>query len=168
MALRRRFCGWLIPISGAIIFLLLCRTDAGICRNGGVDVRFYQHVTGVLMRKGRCAGVRTEDEEYPADCTFLAPGHSAFPLFRSLSIQGAQFQSKGFSLGFRIEHPRELINRAQWGRASVPGLKAAEYQLSGKAESGRGIYTFCMCPGGQIVPAAWKEWAQYCKRGFHV
>ena len=123
----------------------------------GVDILFNRQVTDLLMRKGRCIGVRTETEEFPADYTLLAPGHSALPLFRRLSARGARFQSKGFSLGFRIEHPRELINRAQWERDSVPGLKAAEYRLTAKAESGRGIYTFCMCPGGFVVPAAWRE-----------
>ncbi|WP_319415081.1 FAD-dependent protein [Marispirochaeta aestuarii] len=123
----------------------------------GVDVRFRQRVVDLLMHKGRCSGVRTDTDEFPADYTLLAPGHSAFPLFRRLYARGAGFQSKGFSLGFRIEHPRELINRAQWGRESVPGLKAAEYRLTAKAESGRGIYTFCMCPGGFVVPAAWRE-----------
>jgi len=123
----------------------------------GVDIRFNSCVTDLLMKNGRCIGVRTESEEYPAENCILAPGHSAFPLFRMLFARGAVFQSKGFSLGFRIEHPRELINRAQWGRESVPGLKAAEYRLAAKAESGRGIYTFCMCPGGRVVPAAWNE-----------
>ncbi len=126
-------------------------------QNRGVDVRFNSRVTDLLIKNGRCAGVRTENDEYPADISLLAPGHSAFPLFRVLNSRGAVLQSKGFSLGFRMEHPRELINHARWGRESVPGLKAAEYRLAAKSESGRGIYTFCMCPGGSVVPAAWKE-----------
>jgi uncharacterized FAD-dependent dehydrogenase len=123
----------------------------------GVEVRFHTEVTDLLIRDGRCAGVSTGDEEIPAERTILAPGHSAMPLLRTLAGHGALLETKGFALGVRVEHPRELINSAQWGRPEIPGLKAAEYRLSAKTSTGRGVYSFCMCPGGQVIPAAWRS-----------
>ena len=123
----------------------------------GVEVLFNTTIIDLIISGGRCAGARSQEAEFNADLTVLAPGHSAFSLFRTLMRRGAQFKSKGFALGFRIEHPRELINRAQWGRDEIPGLKAAEYRLASRSKEGRGVYTFCMCPGGRVIPAAWKE-----------
>jgi len=68
--------------------------------------------------------------------------------------KGVQFGTKNFAIGHRIEHPQRLINKAQWGSETLPGVKAAEYRLSTKSKSGLGVYTFCMCPGGMVVPAA--------------
>ncbi len=68
--------------------------------------------------------------------------------------KGVQFGTKNFAIGHRIEHPQALINKAQWGSEILPGVKAAEYRLSTKSKSGLGVYTFCMCPGGMVVPAA--------------
>ncbi len=124
----------------------------------GVDFRFNTEVTGLLRNPdGSCGGVTAGDEQIPADITILAPGHSSFQLFRMLLAQGAVFEPKGFAVGFRIEHPRELINLSQWGRPEIPGIKAAEYRLTTKADSGRGVYSFCMCPGGRVVPASWRS-----------
>ena len=124
----------------------------------GVEFHFNTEVTGLLKTgDGRCTGVSAGDRDFPADITILAPGHSAFSLFRHLLKQGAVFEPKGFAVGFRIEHPRELINISQWGRSGIPGIKAAEYRLTGRSESGRGVYSFCMCPGGKVVPAAWRR-----------
>jgi uncharacterized protein len=64
------------------------------------------------------------------------------------------FKTKNFAIGHRIEHPQDIINTAQWGKARLPGVKAAEYRLSTTTKSGMPVYTFCMCPGGTIVPAA--------------
>lgn len=122
----------------------------------GVDVRFHTGARDLLMRDGRCVGVTSDDDEFPAERTILAPGHSAMPLLRTLAGRGATLETKGFALGVRVEHPRELINTAQWGRPEIPGLKAAEYRLTAKTSSGRGVYSFCMCPGGQVIPAAWR------------
>jgi uncharacterized protein len=126
-------------------------------RKRGVEVLFNTSITDLIVSGGRCVGARTVETEFPAELTVLAPGHSAFSLFRTLMRRGALFSSKGFALGFRIEHPRELINRAQWGRPEIPGLKAAEYRLTSRSRDGRGVYSFCMCPGGRVIPAAWKE-----------
>ena len=126
-------------------------------QNRGVDIRFSTRASDILLSGEKCVGVRIEDEEIPAEATILAPGHSAFPLFRNLIRRGVQFHAKNFALGFRIEHPVGLINEAQWGAKTISGLKAAEYRLSTRAKSGRSVYTFCMCPGGTVVPAAFAE-----------
>jgi uncharacterized FAD-dependent dehydrogenase len=68
--------------------------------------------------------------------------------------RGVRFRTKNFAIGSRVEHPQELINMAQWGRASLPGVKAAEYRLTSQREGGLPVYTFCMCPGGIVVPAS--------------
>lgn len=122
----------------------------------GVEICFHTHVRDLIIRNGSCVGVRTADDEFPAERTVLAPGHSAIPLLRTLAAQGAVLETKGFALGVRVEHPRELINTAQWGRSEIPGLKAAEYRLTAKSSTGRGVYSFCMCPGGAVIPAAWR------------
>ncbi|MBF0232226.1 MAG: FAD-binding protein, partial [Desulfamplus sp.] len=91
--------------------------------------------------------------EIEADEIIIAPGHSAYETFRMLMEKGVQFRSKSFAIGCRVEHPQELINIAQWGRKSLPGVKAAEYRLTSKGDGQLPVYTFCMCPGGVIVPA---------------
>ena len=67
--------------------------------------------------------------------------------------RGVAFRTKNFALGSRVEHPQEIINKAQWGRESLPGVKAAEYRLTSKGDGNLPVYTFCMCPGGVVVPA---------------
>ena len=99
-------------------------------------------------------GVVTTMGDFEADHVILATGHSAYDTYRMLMERGIQFHTKNFAIGHRIEHPQKLINQAQWGRESLPGVKAAEYRLSTKSTSGLGVYTFCMCPGGTVVPAA--------------
>lgn len=89
------------------------------------------------------------------DCVVLAIGHSARDTQEALYAQGLMSRAKPFSVGARIEHPQSSIDRAQYGGLSADlGLPPAEYHLSCKLKSGRGAYSFCMCPGGQVVPAA--------------
>jgi len=88
-----------------------------------------------------------------ADCFIMAPGHSAFETYRVLMRRGVAFMPKNFALGFRAEHPQEIINRAQWGVPRLPGVKAAEYRLTSNREGRLPVFTFCMCPGGMVVPA---------------
>ncbi|MBF0204853.1 MAG: FAD-dependent monooxygenase [Desulfamplus sp.] len=92
-------------------------------------------------------------DEIEADEVVIAPGHSAYETYRMLISRGVQFKSKNFAIGCRVEHPQELINIAQWGQKFLPGVKAAEYRLTSKADGHLPVYTFCMCPGGVIVPS---------------
>ncbi len=88
-----------------------------------------------------------------ADIFVLAPGHSSYETYRMLINLGVFFRIKNFALGFRVEHPQEVINIAQWGRPFLPGVKAAEYRLTSNREGRLPVFTFCMCPGGVVVPA---------------
>jgi len=101
------------------------------------------------------AGWRLETTAGPVETTaaFLAVGHSSRRLFRALAAAGFPFEAKGFAVGCRVEHPQEWVDRCQYGRfAGHPDLEPAEYFLTWKdSETGRGVYSFCMCPGGMVV-----------------
>ncbi len=128
-----------------------------ILRAGG-EVRFETKLCDLLLTAGCLTGVtvehRGERSEFPADILILAAGHSARDVFDLLCRRGASMEQKPFSIGVRIEHPQRLINTAQYGRASVPEVGAADYKLACHLDSGRSVYTFCMCPGGEVVAAA--------------
>jgi uncharacterized FAD-dependent dehydrogenase len=120
----------------------------------GVEMRFASRCDGLLLRQGRAAGVvLASGEEIPADFVFLAVGHSARDTLSALHAQGVAMEAKSFAIGVRVEHPQILINEAQLAmRSRKPIWGAAEYRLSQEV-AGRGVYSFCMCPGGLIVPA---------------
>lgn len=95
----------------------------------------------------------TSDGQLPVDFLLIAPGHSAYETYRMLMHRGVHFRTKNFAIGTRVEHPQTLINLAQWGREHLPGVKAAEYRLTAPEAGEFPVYTFCMCPGGIVVPA---------------
>lgn len=121
----------------------------------GGEVRFGQPVTDVLIEGQRIRGVVLADgEALRADHVVLALGHSARDTFRMLHGRGVFMEAKPFSVGFRIEHPQSLIDRARLGPyAGHPLLGAADYKLVHHAKNGRSVYSFCMCPGGTVVAA---------------
>ncbi len=121
--------------------------------NGGTFL-FETQLMDIIFKGNMATGVISDKGEVEADHIILATGHSAYDTYRMLIKKGVEFGTKNFAIGHRIEHPQKLINQAQWGRESLPGIKAAEYRLSTKATSGLGVYSFCMCPGGMVVPAA--------------
>ncbi|MBF0378405.1 MAG: FAD-dependent monooxygenase [Desulfamplus sp.] len=92
-------------------------------------------------------------DEIEADHFIFASGHSAYETYSMLISNGVEFKVKPFAIGCRIEHPQELINLAQWGKKSLAGVKAAEYRLTSRGNGYLPVYTFCMCPGGVIVPS---------------
>ncbi len=135
-----------------------------IIRLGG-DVRFNTQAVGLIVEGGKLCGLKLasvdESGNYAAEkilaceTAIFAIGHSARDTFRMLHESGIQMQQKPFSIGFRIEHPQDLIDRAQYGAtAHSLGLPPAEYKLNHRCENGRGVYTFCMCPGGEVVVAS--------------
>ncbi|HPM47955.1 MAG TPA: FAD-dependent oxidoreductase, partial [bacterium] len=87
------------------------------------------------------------------DVFIFAPGHSSFNLYRMLLENNVQFSTKPFAIGFRVEHLQEAINLAQWGTASLPGVKAAEYRLAESFDNSS-VFSFCMCPGGKVVQSS--------------
>ena len=130
----------------------------------GGDIRFQQRVTDVLIDgppgHQHIRGLTVLDQatgqshELRADQVVLALGHSSRDTFEMLYARGVYVEAKPFSIGFRIEHPQGLIDRARWGRhAGHPALGAAEYKLVHHASNGRSVYSFCMCPGGTVVAA---------------
>jgi uncharacterized protein len=123
----------------------------------GGEYRFKSRVTDLAIEDGRIAGVRLDSgEEIAADHVVLAVGHSARDVFQMLHDRGVAITAKPFSLGFRIEHPQGLIDKARFGR-SIPALGAADYKLVHHASNGRDVYSFCMCPGGTVVAATSEE-----------
>lgn len=118
----------------------------------GVQFSFDTVAEDLLLTGGRVSGLRTNKGDLDADFVVFATGHSAFDTLRMLMKRDVPFRHKNFALGFRAEHRQETINRAQWGRPILAGVKAAEYRLA--AQHGEvPVYSFCMCPGGTVVPA---------------
>ena len=125
-----------------------------ILRLGG-EVRFETKLTGLRFEGGKLVGAEIDGAIEPADELVLAIGHSARDTFEMLNSAGVTMEQKPFSIGARIEHRQKLVNRSQYGAAAEhPALGAADYKLSCHLPDGRAAYTFCMCPGGQVVAAA--------------
>ncbi len=125
----------------------------------GGEVRFSTQVTDLIVKDGRLVGLRVKgpsgEDELMCSAAILAIGHSARDTMQMLCDRGVAAEQKPFAVGVRIEHPREMIDRSQYGRfASHPALSAADYKLSCRLPDGRGVYSFCMCPGGVVIAAA--------------
>jgi hypothetical protein len=121
----------------------------------GVSYRFGSVLSRIVVRQGSIIGVETTDGgQLPADIVIMACGHSARDVYRWVADAGLAVERKASAVGVRLEHPQPVIDRIQYGQAAGhPRLPAAFYQVSAEA-GGRGVYSFCMCPGGFIVPAA--------------
>ncbi len=128
-------------------------------RSLGGEVRFDSRVADLLMNDGRIEGVVLADgEEIRSRYVVLALGHSSRDTFRMLHRRGVFVEAKPFAIGFRIEHPQSLIDKARLGKyAGHPELGAADYKLVHHAKNGRAVYSFCMCPGGTVVAATSEE-----------
>jgi uncharacterized protein len=121
----------------------------------GGEVRFEHRLTDLLIEDGHLEGVvLANGETIRSRHVVLAPGHSSRDTFRMLERRGVFIEPKPFSVGFRIEHPQSMIDRARLGKyAGHPELGAADYRLVHHARNGRAVYSFCMCPGGTVVAA---------------
>ncbi|MFO1340007.1 MAG: NAD(P)/FAD-dependent oxidoreductase [Burkholderiaceae bacterium] len=121
----------------------------------GGEIRFQQRVTDLRIENGAVRGLALEGgEQIDADHVVLALGHSARDTFAMLHERGVAMEAKPFSIGFRIEHPQSVIDKARFGpNAGHPILGAADYKLVHHASNGRSVYSFCMCPGGTVVAA---------------
>lgn len=125
-------------------------------RGAGGEVHFETRVAGLALRDGAVAGVRTAGgETIEAPAVILATGHSARDVYDMLLSAGIELEAKAFAMGVRIEHPQAAIDAIQYRRdpSQIPYLPPAAYSLVEQV-GGRGVYSFCMCPGGFIVPAA--------------
>lgn len=120
----------------------------------GGELLFETLLEDINVNNGKVTIAYTSKGEIETDLLLIAPGHSAYETYRMLIKRGVNFRVKNFALGSRLEHPQEIINQAQWGHKQLPGVKAAEYRLTSNIHGKLPVYTFCMCPGGMIVPAA--------------
>ncbi|MAZ88588.1 MAG: hypothetical protein CL693_13190 [Cellvibrionaceae bacterium] len=125
----------------------------------GGEVRFESKVSSLDIEEGRVQGVTLDNgDQIKSRYVVLAVGHSARDTFRMLHDVGVYVEAKPFAIGFRIEHPQSLIDRARLGKyAGHPDLGAADYKLIHHAKNGRAVYSFCMCPGGTVVAATSEE-----------
>lgn len=127
----------------------------------GGEVLFQHKATGFTLTNGKITGVDAVDSHTGApmhiatDAVYLAIGHSARDTYAWLQTLGVPMQAKPFAIGVRVEHPQALIDRSQYGvLAGTAGLPPADYKLNVPTPDGRGAYTFCMCPGGQVINAS--------------
>ena len=128
----------------------------------GCELRFQTRLEGLKLRDGALCGVELHalddplaaPEGFAASRCYLAIGHSARDTYRRLHEQGLAMEPKPFALGVRIEHRQRVIDRAQYGELYThPALPPADYKLNAPTPDGRGVYSFCMCPGGQVIAA---------------
>ncbi len=128
--------------------------------NLGGEIRFNSRLNGIKLKNNQVCTVKVNSDysneyEIETDNVILAIGHSARDTFEYLNNLGVKMEAKAFSVGVRIEHSRKLIDKSRYGKFyNHPSLSAADYKLSTHLKSGRGVYTFCMCPGGTVVGAA--------------
>lgn len=130
----------------------------------GAQVRFGAKVTDICIKKGRqdAAGeleglIINQKELLKTDVAVFAIGHSARDTFSMLHEKKISMQAKAFAVGVRVEHPQAQINLSQYGVEKAEYLEAAAYKLTAKAKDDRGVYSFCMCPGGYVVNASSEE-----------
>lgn len=154
------------PHIGTDLLVDIVRNIRKQIEQAGGEVRFKTQLTALHFENGHLAQAEITQPEpvielIPASRMVLACGHSARDTFELVRDAGVHMEQKPFSVGVRIEHPQQLINRSQYGKAADhPALGAADYKLSMHLrpqkgeEQGRGVYTFCMCPGGEVVCAA--------------
>ncbi|MCL1983632.1 MAG: NAD(FAD)-utilizing dehydrogenase [Clostridiales bacterium] len=128
-----------------------------IVENGG-ELMFQTRLEGIVSSEGRLEAVKASspagDFEIKTQTLILAVGHSARDTIRALGKDGVLMEQKPFSIGIRIEHLQEAINEAQYGKNADKRLPPAEYKLAHRCRNGRGVYTFCMCPGGEVIAAS--------------
>jgi uncharacterized FAD-dependent dehydrogenase len=127
----------------------------------GGELRFRSRMESLILEEGRVRGVVARsassgiaggEERLESDTVVLAIGHSARDTFEALARQGIAMERKAFAIGLRVEHPQEMISRRQYGELwRHPGLPVADYKLTHRSADGRGVYTFCMCPGGYVI-----------------
>ncbi|SHE72221.1 NAD(P)/FAD-dependent oxidoreductase [Alkalibacter saccharofermentans] len=122
----------------------------------GGKIMFNSKVTDIIVVDGKAIGVEVnEEEKYQSNDIIAATGHSAGDIYKMFIDKGMFVEPKGFAIGLRIEHLREMIDKTQYGKyRNNPILGAASYQLAYRDISGRGVYSFCMCPGGEVVGAS--------------
>lgn len=128
-----------------------------ILRLGG-EVHFESEITDFTIENGKITAIEiNQTETLETDVLVLAIGHSARDTFEKIKERNLTMEAKSFAVGFRVEHPQEMVNKSQYKDADMRYLPAAPYKLTAAASNGRGVYSFCMCPGGFVVNASSEE-----------
>lgn len=122
----------------------------------GGEYHFESRVCGIEVREDGVRVSTAGGRDFRAGAVILATGHSARDIYEMLDAEGVELQAKGFALGVRVEHPQSLINDARYHGAYAPWMPAAEYSFVEQVD-GRGVFSFCMCPGGILVPSSTEE-----------
>lgn len=144
------------PHIGTDILCLVVKNMRNQILRWGGEIRFQTKMTELLLEQGkRVKGIRlSTGDTIETDAVVLAVGHSARDTFQMCFEKQIPMDAKSFAVGFRVEHPQSLIDQSQYGRACMRCLPAAAYKLTAKSDGGRGVYSFCMCPGGYVVNAS--------------
>jgi len=119
----------------------------------GGEYHFNSRVVGLSGESSKMKVLTVDEKEYSGEAVILATGHSARDIYEMLASEGGALEAKGFALGVRVEHPQEKINWCQYHGQWKPGVPAAEYSFVEQVD-GRGVFSFCMCPGGILVPSS--------------
>ena len=144
------------PHLGTDILKKIVPAFRNLIEGAGGEVRFHSRLEGIRAENGRLCGIIVNGQEIETQYCILATGHSARNVYQMLAESGVMVEQKSFAVGLRLELPQESINRAQWGSfAGHPRLGAAGFRLTFKEDKkNRACYTFCMCPGGTVIPCA--------------
>ena len=124
----------------------------------GGEIHFNTRLDEIILENQKVKGIHTNNGTFTCNYLLLCCGHSASDTYETLYKQGIPMIQKDFACGVRVEHPQTLINQNQYGSfATHPALSAASYSLTYRASTGRGVYSFCMCPGGVVIPASTED-----------
>jgi len=147
------------PHIGTDVLKVVVRNIRKEIESLGGNILFSRKLEDIRIENGSVKSIIVNGEEMPCQALLLAIGHSSRDTYGMLFGKGIMLEQKPFAIGVRIEHSQQLINESQYGKfAGHPRLKAADYRLTHTCgASGRGVYSFCMCPGGQVVAAASEE-----------
>lgn len=146
------------PHIGTDALVSVVRNMRNVILEYGGEIHFETKLSGLTMADGKVTGISVvcggKERAMPCAAVVLAIGHSARDTVEMLYEADIPMEAKAFAVGLRVEHPQMLINESQYGSADTGVLGAAAYKLTARTKSGRGVYTFCMCPGGYVVNAS--------------
>ena len=145
------------PHIGSNILVKIVRTMRHDFIEKGGKIIFDNKMLDFEQENGKVLSIDTEKGKIDADYFIFAIGHSAIDTYKMLMKNNVKFKVKGFAIGSRVEHYQELINQAKWSAKELPGIKAADYAVTYSSPTNFDCYSFCMCPGGMVVPAAYRK-----------
>ena len=146
------------PHIGTDVLMTVVRNMRNKMLEWGAEIHYETKMTEILQNNGEITGVKTENGSIIlTNAVVLAIGHSARDTFYMCHNANISMEAKSFAVGFRVEHPQELINTQQYGAQYPDCLPTAAYKVTAKSDNGRGVYSFCMCPGGYVVNASSEE-----------